>query len=209
MPDIFVAKNNKEANDQKLKTESYSGHAHMFASFCPNPVGVSFRDQKEGEDILLFLRRHFVTNIPWIFISLVLALLPLIFFAANLRFSIFDLSNITFSSIALTLILYYLIVFAFIFVNFITWYYNVSLVTNKRIVDIDFSGLLYKNVAETTLSLVQDVSFTQVGTIASFFDYGDVNIQTAGTLDNFDFTSVPQPQRVVQIVGDLIGRKKP
>ena len=208
MPDIFVSPNNKEIKDHKPKTAIYPGHAHMFASFCPNPIGLSFKDQQEDEEILLFLRRHFVTNIPWILISILLALALPLFFIVNLKFSLFDLSNLSFSILPLVFILYYLIVLTFIFVNFITWYYNVSLVTNKRIVDVDFSGLLYKNVAETTLSLVQDVSYTQVGAIPAFFDYGDVNVQTAGTFENFDFTSVPHPQQVVRIIANLIGKEK-
>lgn len=204
MPDIFVAPNDKI----KTSDSNTAGHAHMFASFCPNPIGVSFIDQEKDEEILLFLRRHFITNVPWILISIIFILLPLIIVAINSRFAIFILPNFTPSLFILALILYYLIVLTFIFVNFITWYYNISLVTNKRIIDIDFSGLLYKNVAATTLALVQDVSYTQVGVIPAFFDYGDVNVQTAGTFENFDFTSVPHPQRVVQIIANLIGKEK-
>jgi hypothetical protein len=53
---------------------------------------------------------------------------------------------------------------------------------------------------------VQDVSFAQVGAIRTFFDYGDVLVQTAGTLDNFIFESAPQPSNIVHITEDLIGR---
>lgn len=201
MPDIFVAPN-------KTSELNPVGHAHMFASFCPNPIGISFMDQEKDEKILLFLRRHFITNVPWILISLILALLPLVIVAVRSKFSIFILPNFSSTLLILAFILYYLVVLTFIFVNFITWYYNISLVTNKRIVDIDFSGLLYKNVAATTLALVQDVSYTQIGVIPAFFDYGDVNVQTAGTLENFDFTAVPHPQRVVQIIAALIGKEK-
>lgn len=203
MPDIFIASN------EKIKTSAKpSGHAHMFASFCPNPIGVSFIDQEKDEEILLFLRRHFITNVPWLLISLILALLPIVIVAVISKFSIFILPNFSPTLLILAFMLYYLVVLTFIFVNFITWYYNISLVTNKRIVDIDFSGLLYKNVAATTLALVQDVSYTQIGVIPAFFDYGDVNVQTAGTLENFDFTAVPHPQRVVQIIANLIGKEK-
>lgn len=80
------------------------------------------------------------------------------------------------------------------------------LVTNQRIVDIDFENLVYKNVAETKLTLVQDVSYTQTGAIRTVFDYGDVLIQTAGTIDNFDLHAVPIPERIVNIVEDLIGK---
>jgi hypothetical protein len=72
-------------------------------------------------------------------------------------------------------------------------------------VDVDFSSVVYKNVSSTKLNLVQDVSFSQIGAIRTFFDYGDILVQTAGTLDNFDFTASPEPENVVHIIGDLIG----
>ena len=102
---------------------------------------------------------------------------------------------------------YYLIVATYWFINFISWYFNISLVTDKRVIDIDFSNLVYKDVAATKINLVQDVSFAQIGAIRTFFDYGDVLVQTAGTLDNFTFESAPQPENIVHIVEDLIGKR--
>jgi hypothetical protein len=92
------------------------------------------------------------------------------------------------------------------YINFISWYFNISLVTDKRVIDINFSNLVYKDVAATKMNLVQDVSFAQIGAIRTFFDYGDVLVQTAGTLDNFTFESAPQPENIVHIVEDLIGK---
>lgn len=180
----------------------------MFSSFCENPHGISFRNQDPDEKIILFLRRHFITNLPWLFIAFLLLLIPPFIVLVNLLFSLFFFQNLSLSLILFSFILYHLVIFTVVFVNFITWYYNISLVTNKRIVDIDFSHLVYKNLAETKLSLVQDVSYTQVGTFPALFNYGDGLVQTAGNIDHFDFTAVPQPARVVKIIGGLIGKEK-
>jgi hypothetical protein len=91
-------------------------------------------------------------------------------------------------------------------VSFITWYFNVSLVTSIRVMDVVFSNLVYKNVSATKIDLVQDVNYSQIGVFRTFFDYGDVMVQTAGTLDNFVFEAVPQPENVVHIIEDLIGK---
>ena len=194
MPDIFV------------KDNTLSSHAHIFSSFCQNPIGISFKDQEEDEKIILFLRRHFITNVPWIFITLILIIIPIAFTILNSKLSIINLANFPTSFVVLLTLFYYLIVFAYAFINFITWYFNISIVTQKRVIDIDFSNLVYKNVAATTLGLVQDASYTQIGVIRSVFDYGDVLVQTAGTLDNFDFTAVPHPEKVIKIIEDLIGK---
>ena len=211
MPDIFLADNkDKPKNEQRQQPESpkYSSphnHAHMLSAFCEYPSGIYFANQQKHEEVLLFLRRHFVTNTFWIIITVVLSLLPIIVTLLGFNFISSNVSRVT---IFLFIILYYMIVFAFAFVQFLSWYYNISLVTDRRIVDIDFYGLLYKNVASTTINNIQDVNYTQVGAIRSFFDYGDVVVQTAGTISHFDFLAVPHPQKVVRIVEGLITKTK-
>ena len=219
MPDIFVAdtkKNigtaSKTLNDAPLSIPGMSkqqgsgktiptGHnmVHLFSSLCKDPEDIVFQNQDENEKVLLFIRKDFITNTKWIVIGIFLILAPLIF--GSLHFIALPLRyNIIF------LLFYYLLVTTYLYVNFITWYFNISLVTNIRVVDIEFSGLVYKDVASTKLSLVQDVSYSQIGVIRTFFDYGNILVQTAGTLDNFDFDSAPQPENVVHLIGDLIGR---
>lgn len=175
---------------------------HIFTSYCELPPKVTFENQNSDEKILLFLRKEFVTNISWIIGSSLLLLVPVaLFFLAPSLFSF-----LPFSFTLVFTLSYYLLVCSYMFMNFITWYFNINLVTSERIVDIDFEDLVYKNVAETKLSLVQDVSYTQTGAIRTVFDYGDVLIQTAGTIDNFDLHAVPLPERIVNVVEDLIGK---
>lgn len=175
---------------------------HIFTSYCELPPKVTFENQNDDEKILLFLRREFITNISWILGSVLLLLLPLLLFVLVRSF----FSVLPPNYILVAILSYYLLVLSYMFTNFITWYFNINLVTNERIVDIDFEDLVYKNIAETKLSLVQDVSYTQTGAIRTVFDYGDVLIQTAGTIDNFDLQAIPLPERVVNIVEDLIGK---
>lgn len=225
MPDIFVALPDEKsaaakAEDASLNTQKeevknsdivekpyvppLERRVHIFSSFCKNPQGISFRNQEKDEKILLFLRRSMITNIRWIITSFFLLILPLFVLPfVNLSQPILFLPT---RYIMLTISLYYLLIFSYIYVNYITWYFNISLVTNIRVLDIDFSGLIYKNIAATKISLVQDVSFTQIGVLRTFFDFGDVFVQTAGTLENFDFNAVPQPENAVHIIEDLIGK---
>ena len=175
---------------------------HIFTSFCELPPQISFENQEEGERILLFLRKSFITNLPWLVIAIFFCVLPIVIglFAPHLFVIIPSNYLGTF------ILFYFLLVASYFFVNFITWYFNIALITDKRIVDIDFEELVYKNVAETKLALVQDVSYTQTGAIRTIFDYGDVLVQTAGAIDNFNLPTVPLPERVVNIIEDLIGK---
>lgn len=179
---------------------------HLFTAFKEMPARVCFQTQEQGEIILLFLRRSFVTNVPWIVSAVIFAFLPVLFFYA-VQLSLAPFTAIPPNDMFVLFVFYYLILATIIFINFITWYFNIMLVTTQRVIDIDFADLVYKNIAETKISLVQDVSYTQIGVIRALFDYGDVLVQTAGAMDNFDFKAVPKPERVVQIVEDLIGKR--
>jgi len=227
MPDIFIAepKEKDTAAPKKLpvledrqipeeETSSLTERAlilknpvHLFSAFKKYPEGISFRDQEKAERILLFIRRSFITNLRWIFMGSLLIILPLLL-PVFFRLFTNPLPPLSNNFYLIFCVFYYLFVATYWYLNFITWYFNISLVTDRRIIDIDFSNLVYKDVAATKLTLVQDVSFSQIGAIRTFFNYGDVLVQTAGTLDNFTFEAAPQPENVVHIVEDLIGRRR-
>ena len=112
------------------------------------------------------------------------------------------------SYILILLSFYYLIITSFAFVSFLNWFYNTSLVTDERVIDIDFSDIIYHDVAITKLNLIEDIDYIQTGFIRSFFNYGDVFIQTAGEKMNFDFLAVPHPEKVIDVVQNLMGGDK-
>ncbi len=183
-------------------------HNHPFASYCDHPSSIWFDTQEPDEIILLLLRKHIVTNIPWILSAVALLLIPplLFWFATAQSFSLEFFALLPSQYITIIVLFYYLIMIGFILVCFITWYYTVCLVTQKKVVDIDYSDVIYHNVAATKMNLVQDVDYTQSGAIRSMFNYGDVFIQTASKSPNFDFLAVPNPTRVAQIIEGLIGK---
>ena len=79
-----------------------------------------------------------------------------------------------------------------------------GLITNLRIIDIDYMHLIYKHMTATKLSLIQEVSSIKSGVMSTFFNYGDIFIQTAGTMINVEFNSAPKPEEAVDMIQDLI-----
>ena len=181
-------------------------NVRFYSSLSLNPAGIEFENQDEDEVIVLLVRRAIITNVPWIITALILILIPLIISAFSNLFTPFI--NLSLPTQLISILFYYLVVVGFILVEFTLWYFNIGLVTNKRIIDFDVSGILYKHFSETRLNLIEDVSYSQVGTIRSVFDYGDVIMQTAGTNVNFEFDRAPSPARIVRIIADMIGGKK-
>jgi len=205
MTDIFVKPNNTKK--ETLLPPIDSNYVHMFSSFCVNPLGISFIEQEPDEKILLFLRRDFITNATWILIATILILIPVFFLIFRLGSGLSEILSFPGRYIVVFAIFYYLAVFSYAFVNFITWFYNILLVTEKRVVDIDYSDIVIHNIAFTKLTHVQEVNYTQAGFIRTFFNYGNVFIQTAGPETNLEGLSVPQPRRATQIIANLIGRR--
>ncbi len=174
------------------------GHTHnILNAYCIYPDNVKFSSADPQEKIVLLLRKHPITNIPWIFISFVLMILPSVF--EFLPF--FDKLTEGFQ-LVLTLI-WYLVTFAYILENFLEWFFNINLITTERVVDLDFVNLLYREVTEAELEKIQEPTFDIGGALESFFNYGDVSIQTAAEVSRIEFESVPNPDKVVQILRDL------
>jgi len=176
----------------------------LFTTFCKNPRGISFAEQYDNETIILFLRRDFITNVPWIVATIALGYIPYLirFIFTSTNFSLFTLPDM----LSVPLIsFYYIIVLGFAFSNLVSWYYNIGLVTDKRGVDIDFNDLSTIDVATASLPDIKDVEYTQAGFFQSLFDYGDVNVRIVASGEVFSFSKVPRPTDVAGVISQLIG----
>ena len=205
MPDVFVSEGDKvDKKDAKVSDTPKADtvwkkrkYHHPFRSYMYCPRGVRFETQQEDEQVLLLLRRHLITNVPWIITALFLVAAPLVLPA----FPIIAFLPTNFQIVAV--IIWYLVTFAFIMESFLIWFFNVSIVTNKRVVDIDFVNLLYKEVSDAEIEKIEDVTYKVGGGIRTILDYGDVWVQTASEVPNFDFLAVPRPDEVVKLLQEL------
>lgn len=206
MPDIFVAPSvNLPPKEESVSSPQAVSPQKPFAPLAAlmvNPARVYFQNQDQDEQIILLLRRHWVTNLGWIFTGFLMLFLPSLvtIFVSFLNLSL----QISPAIFWVGRIFWYLVTFGYLFINFLIWYFNAHLVTNKRAVDIDFHNLTYKDVSTTRIELIQDVTFKVGGVIRHLFDYGDVFIQTAGTEPNFEFQAVPKPAFVADKISDLM-----
>lgn len=218
MPDIFISDNtkkekpvSKEKSPKKKsvsKTKKEKKHLKprynleqrsqgRLSSFSYLPKKVNFETREKEEKVILLLRRHPIANVSWILVGLLMIMAPIIL---N-KFSLLSLLPGKFQLIAV--LGWYLITTAFLLENFLTWFFNVNIITDERIVDIDFFNLIYKQVSDTNIDKIQDVTYTMGGVARTLFNYGDVFVQTAAEVPNFDFLGVPNPDKVVKILQEL------
>src|SRR3989339_568626 len=152
----------------------------MLSSFVANPRAYHFSTQHDGESIEYLLRRHWWTNVKWMLLSAFLLILPVIFANFSQLFTFWDI----FSSdlkIVLLLVWYFVAAF-FVFEHFLLWYYNAFLITDERVLDLDFYGFFHTESSEARLEQIQDVSHTQGGLSQLIFNFGNVYVQTASEL---------------------------
>ena len=172
-------------------------------TFCLNPEGVRFETQEAEEEVILFLRQHIIVNVPWLILAIILLLAPTFIFP--FAFGIFKLQFVVPAGyIIVGTLFWYLMTFGFVLANFIGWFFNIYIVTNERVVDIDFLYLLYKQFSEAELTKIQDISYTTGGIVATVFNYGNVSIETAGEAPNLEFEKVPHPEQIVQTIRTLV-----
>jgi membrane protein YdbS with pleckstrin-like domain len=179
--------------------ENNNKKSSVFYSYCLDPQ-VKFETQEEGEKVILLLRSHPFTQIGWIFKSILLFVFLFIlnFFIKNL-----------FDSGGIFVINLFLLVFilSYVLFNVINWYFNVGIITNKKIIDIDIDAILYKEINVAPLDKIQDITVKSGGYFEAIFDYGSIYSQTAGTNENVEFLDVPFPTDAVQIINKLISRR--
>lgn len=175
---------------------------NLFTCYAERPFGVKFETQHQGEEVLIFMRPHWATNIPWVAAVILLLLAPF----GLIPFSLMALGvpDIPFKYYVVGIAFWYLATFGYALLNFTLWYYNLYIVTNERVIDVDFLQLLYKRFSEARLSNIEDVTYTAGGFFAALFNYGNVYIQTAGQVTNFEFDYIPKPAQVVKILGAIV-----
>jgi len=191
MPDIFVG-------SPKPKTEEKKANFGFLTAFAVRPSLIRYEAQEKDEKIVLFLRRHFFTNVGWVIATFCLALVPIF------AFTFFSFEFIPLSYRFLGILGWYMVVFAYAFERFLSWFFNVNIVTDQRIIDVNFPSILYKDISECKIENIEDISSKTGGFIRSFLNYGDVLIQTAGTLPELTFEAIPFPDKTAEIINDLI-----
>lgn len=150
-----------------------------------------FADQKPYEDTVLVLRRHPLVLLGIVFTFVITGIIPILVlgFISNQLVTLPDVQNLfTFAATV-----FYLLWTYGLFYELTDFFLDVWIVTDHRIVDIQQNGLFNRDVSETRLDKVQDVTTKINGYLPTFFNYGNVIIQTAGTEREFEFQQVPDP----------------
>ena len=162
-------------------------------------------NQRQGEELVLFLRRHWI-----IVFANMLFYAFLIFLPIAVAFFILQDPNqfiFTYETYPFILLLsssYLLFIWLFFYNSFLDYNLDVWIITNKRIINIEQKGLFNRVISEHELEKIQDVTGIQKGFWQTFFTFGDVHVQTAAEVERFLFKQINDPFEVVKTINLLI-----
>lgn len=170
----------------------------------------SLIQQKPNEKILLTVRRHPITFVPYVLFFLLLIIVPFgLYWLLNNSSLGSYLQNQTGYAVAiLATSVYYLSCFLFFYTYFVTFHLDLWIVTSDRLLDMEQKSLFNRVISELDLYQIQDATSEVKGLFPSIFNYGDLTLQTAGAVDRFMFRSVANPSKLREIILNLAAEDK-
>jgi hypothetical protein len=201
-PESEIKTNINKANSLSHTIKKERSTRRSLVSFAPKPARAHFDAQMKDETIILMLRQHPITQLGKVLIAFIGLFFPILLFASP--FLDFLQPNYK----AAVVIGWYLVLSGFALEIFLSWYFHVFFITDRRVIDVDFHSMVHKDVTSAKLENIQDVSYVTAGVLASLINYGTVYLQTAGTQAKVEFEKVPQPAKVAKIINELIVQKK-
>lgn len=167
---------------------------------------------KPGEKTVIFLRRHWFVPAGIILLLLFLLITPVgVYYLISWQ-AVWILTHpVAAPLLILVASLYYLAIWVYSFSEFIDYYLDIWIVTNERIINIEQLGLFARVASELNLADVQDVTSEVHGIFRTFFDFGEVHIQTAAETTRFIFKQIKQPElvkrQIIQLADQARGQK--
>lgn len=160
--------------------------------------------RKLYEDRIAVFRRHWIIPFRNLLIPIIVGFLPIAaysFLKAN--FPEILVHPIGRPALILGASAFELGIWLFIFTQFLDYELDMWVVTNDRFVNIEQQGLFSRTIAELDLWRVQDVTSDVKGVFPTFFNYGNVYVQTAGAVGHFVLEQVPHPHEVRKLILDM------
>jgi membrane protein YdbS with pleckstrin-like domain len=166
---------------------------------------IKLKDFKENEKVLAVARKHWFVFFREVLGLAILFVIPFFFIpflsifiaAGGGPVQIPSGFGLFFAS------LWALIIWQLLFARWTNYYYDVWIITNWRVIDIDQRGFYRRNVS-TLLNLerIEDIVTEEEGFFGSLLHFGSLQIQTAASQREFFMPSIAGAQRIERIIRD-------
>lgn len=161
-----------------------------------------FPGQLDDERVIIYERRHWYTIIKWIRRPLILLLISslIAWVVTTLLEPAWILSLVFYCPPIISLI--------WLVWNALDWENDRYIVTDKRMIHIEKKYLTREKRDEAPLVMIQDVSVDMRGLMTNLLYFGNVTIQTAGTLGTIRFQGIRKPRKAQAQILALVSQAK-
>jgi membrane protein YdbS with pleckstrin-like domain len=192
---------------KNFKDKKFSFIQTVFDSFNEDknidifPENIKFDRKERDEEIIMISRKHWIAYCMHIIIALVVPIIPIILLVISSNtYDIFGKTTIYLGLFVASLVISVNIIVTAI----IQWYYNISIITDKRILSLKVNNIFQHSYTEILWKKIQDVSHDSVGPLSSIFDVGNVYIDTAGEGVDLTLKLVPKPRDIQEVINNLV-----
>lgn len=162
-----------------------------------SPSSNSFKYQFPGERVVLVTRQHWFTLFKTMIWPFILALAPIFIFYFLRSYELYRAFSSAYWFIT---VVYFLVLWNLAFYALMLYMLNTLIVTEKRVIKKSQTGFFKYTLNELELDKIQDITVKIFGIDATFFGYGDLEIQTAGSINKFNFEKLPDPERIKRTI---------
>ncbi|MCW1888056.1 MAG: PH domain-containing protein [Candidatus Moranbacteria bacterium] len=154
---------------------------------------LTFPGQKENEQVLHVVHRHWFNLASHFFLLLVIFVI--IFGGISFFLILFPEATDAGGKKVLVFIQnsFFLFMWLYSFMLWIDYYFDVWIITDERILNIEQKGLFIRTISEVHYSRIQDISTSVNGIIPTVLNFGDLLLQTASENERISFRQVGDP----------------
>ncbi|MCC6934098.1 MAG: PH domain-containing protein [Candidatus Yanofskybacteria bacterium] len=163
---------------------------------------------EEGEEVVMKVHRHWLFIVTRIIVLALLLVAPLLAAEAFRASGVLGEGGISGAARMTLWALWGLVLWVVFWQFWTTYYMDIWVITNRRIIDIDYERLFDRNIAILRLDRVQDITTHVQGVVGTLLKYGKVVVQTAGSDKEFVIDQIAHPEALRDAISFQLSRLK-
>lgn len=156
-----------------------------------------------GEHIIREVRRHPFPFIMEVSFLALFILVPPILFWADHALNIELVWTVTWAEFVFVYSVILLCAWISFFIMWTNYYFDVLVVTDQRLIDIEQKRFFARDMATLRLDKIEDIKIEITGLLPTLLNFGTLHIQTAAEAREFVLKNIPHPQQTKDVIWDL------
>lgn len=156
-----------------------------------------------NEHVVLEVRKHWIVFFSQGFFLAVAAFLPFVLYQFLIRLLPIEIpeGQSIFGLLMFFYVIWILTLWLTFFVQWTNYYLDVWYITEKRVIDVKQKGFFDREVSSIRFDKIQDISVEVRGIVATFLNYGNVEVQTASESGgSFVMKAAANPEKIRKTV---------